>query len=299
MATVSELNSAERIVLPFAAVIPVVMGTLGYVIWKKDKRRQDGTSMTDKMRVFFVANSAALCSMTVFHVMHTLFSAYDYRWGMTAFALTLVVCVCLGIRFEALRIFEDNDILLNQHNETGEFIYMDGEHTGELMPETNDAVKHDATRKIIAAITYVSLLVQSGFDGLILKYNPNAQSAALQVAMFFLSKLLESVIISTALIHARVRTKWYVLCMLNYTVAVGMSTLPAYDLVQPAVIVYVFEHPAFLCIIGASGGLLLYLSYYFVQLENSRSNKLQNSVWPLVVCYVCTFVVGAITGMYG
>jgi hypothetical protein len=189
MATVSELNTAERIVLPFAAVIPVAMGVIGYVIWKKDKRRQDGTSMTDKMRVFFVANSAALCSMTVFHVLHTLFSAYDYRWGMAAFALGLVVCVCLGIRFEALRIFEDNDILLNQHNETGEFMYMDGERTGELMPETNDAVKHDATRKIIAAATYVSLLVQSGFDGLILKYNPNAQSSALQVrireAMFW------------------------------------------------------------------------------------------------------------------
>lgn len=117
--------------------------------------------------------------------------------------------------------------------------------------------------------------------------------------MFFLSKLLESVIISTSLIHARVRTKWYVLCMLNYTIAVGASTLPAYDLVSPVVIVYVFEHPVFLCVIGASGGMLLYLSLYFVQLENSRSNKLRNVMWPLVVCYVCTFVVGAVTGMYG
>lgn len=183
MATVSELNTAERIVLPFAAVIPVIMGTIGYFIWKRDRRRQDGTSMTDRMRVFFVSNSAALCSITVFHVLHTLFSAYDYRWGMTAFALVLVVCVCLGIRFEALRIFEDDDILLNQHNETGDFVYVDGENSAELIPEANDAIKHDATRKIIAAATYFSLLVQSGFDGLILKYNPNAQSSAIQVRM--------------------------------------------------------------------------------------------------------------------
>jgi len=299
MATISELNVAERIVLPFAALIPVAMGVVGYVVWKRDTKRMIHESMTDKMRVFFVANSAALCSMTVFHVLHTLFSAYDYRWGMGAFAAMLVFCFCLGIRFEALRIFDDDDILLNQHNETASFVMFEGDNTAETVPDTNDAIRNDVTRKYIAVATYLALLVQSGFDGLILKYNPNAQSSATQVVMFFLSKLLESIIISTALIHARVQTKWYVLCMLNYTIAVALSTLPAYDLVESVVIVIVFEHPVFLCVIGASGGLLLYLSYYYVQLEHNRIQKVNKSSVPLIACYTATFALGAITGMYG
>lgn len=93
----------------------------------------------------------------------------------------------------------------------------------------------------MAIAVYAVIVFQSAFDGLVLKYNPNGNDSGLQVGMFFGSKILETVVVVTALLHAPVSKRWYVAYMTSFTVTVGTSTLAAYEIVSPAVPIAIFE----------------------------------------------------------
>jgi len=299
MATISTLTFGERVALPFCTVIPIVVGIIGYIIWKRDRKRDSNDTMTDRMRMWFMGNFAAMSSIAIFHVIRTLMFAIDYRYGMGGFALSFVVFVVLSIHLDFLRIHDDQDLLLNSRNETSDFVLLDNDALAEHGSDINETVAKNRPRKYIAVLTYAVIVFQSGFDGLVLKYNPNAQASEVQIVAFFVSKLLESVVISTALIHAVVSTKWYIVYMFNFTVAVALSTLAAYEIVSPLIIVATFEHPVFQAILGGSGGILLCLSYYFSHLESKRIDAVEKSSLPLSIVFSLVFVAGTLTGMFG
>jgi len=299
MATVSILNFAERVVLPFSAAIPVIVGIIGYVIWKRDRHRDSNDTMTNRMRIWFMANSAALSSIAVFHVIRNIMLDVDYRFGMGGFAMAFIAWIVLSVHVDLLKIRDDDDLLLNTRNETAEYAMMTSNDVEEFADEINKSVSYAGPRKFIAVATYLVIVFQSGFDGLVLKYNPNAEPTGVQVAAFFVSKLLESIIVSTALIHAVVKTKWYVLYMLNFTITVGLSTLAAYDFVSPTIIVAAYEFWLFQLILGVSGGVLLGLSYYFIHLESQRMERVKKPLLPLSLTFVFVFAAGALTGFYG
>jgi hypothetical protein len=148
-------------------------------------------------------------------------------------------------------------------------------------------------------MTYLVLVFQSGFDGLVLKYNPNVQDSGVQVAMFYVSKCIESVVVSSALIHASLVTPYYVLYMFNFTVAVACSMISAYDLVAPSTVVMVFEHWALQAMLGASGGILMCLAVYFSHLERSRSEYVRTSSLAMIAVFATVFAASALTGMFG
>jgi|WetSurMetagenome_2_1015567.scaffolds.fasta_scaffold00597_18 hypothetical protein len=115
--------------------------------------------------------------------------------------------------------------------------------------------------------------------------------------MFFLTKAVESVVVSTALIHAGIKTGYYLLYMTNFTATVALSTLSAYDLVPSDVVIGTFEHPIFQMGLGATGGLLLCLSFYFLHLEALR--KSVGKRWIGNAVFITTFALAAVTGMFG
>lgn len=157
-------------------------------------------------------------------------------------------------------------------------------------------------RRFIAIATYLVIVFQSAFDGLVLKYNPNANDSGLQVGMFFASKLIESFVVATALIHAPVGRRWYMFYMTSFTVTVGTSTLAAYELVSPAVPIAIFESIPFQLALGASGGFLLFLSIYFLYIETRRAELVKHSTrWNFALggFYVCFFVAATVTGLFG
>lgn len=96
-------------------------------------------------------------------------------------------------------------------------------------------------RRFVAIAVYLVIVFQSAFDGLVLKYNPNGNDSGLQVGMFFASKLLETMVVVTALLHAPVGKRWYMFYMTSFTITVGTSTLAAYEIVSPAVPIAIFE----------------------------------------------------------
>ena len=115
--------------------------------------------------------------------------------------------------------------------------------------------------------------------------------------MFFLAKVVESVVVSTTLIHAGIKTHYYIMYMCNFTITVALSTLSAYDLVPSAVVIGTFEHPIFQIGLGASGGLLLCLSFYFLHLETLRTSVGKRWIGNFV--FIAIFATAAMTGMFG
>jgi uncharacterized oligopeptide transporter (OPT) family protein len=91
MATITTLNFAERIVLPFAVFMPIIVGGCGYVIWKRDKRRGDET-MTARMSMWFFASFAAVIGQCIYHVIHNIMGAggvEDYRYALPPIQTTV------------------------------------------------------------------------------------------------------------------------------------------------------------------------------------------------------------------
>ena len=85
--------------------------------------------------------------------------------------------------------------------------------------------------------------------------------------------------------------------MCNFTATVALSTLSAYDLVPSAVVIGVFENPLFQMGLGATGGLLLCLSFYFLYLEALRTSV--GKRWIANIIFIAVFAAAAVTGMFG
>jgi len=123
MATISELTFVERVLLPFCTLIPLGVGTLGFWVWKREKRTPL-ERMSERMSLWFVANCAAMLGLALFHVLRHVMAQglIDDRMGMGAFGASFLVFVTLGLQLDVLQMQEDNDLLLDGGNETGEFV---------------------------------------------------------------------------------------------------------------------------------------------------------------------------------
>jgi hypothetical protein len=299
MATVSELTFAERVVLPFCALIPLVVGTLGYWVWKREKRTPD-ERMSERMSLWFVANCASMLGLALFHVLRnvTAQGLIDDRLGMGAFGASFLFFVTLALHLDVLQMQEDNDLLLNDNNETGEYLELTPAEIRTLGNLPVQAERNVPRRRYVAFLVYGVIVFQSAFDGLVLKYNPNGSDSVVQVTMFMLTKAIESVVISTALIHSGLRTCYYCLYMCNFTATVALSTLSAYDLVDVSLVIRIFEHWIFQLVLGASGGLLFCLGLYFLHLEG-RSRDTYTKRWAANLVFVTAFGTAAVTGLFG
>lgn len=301
MATVTTLNTAQMIVLPFATLVPVGIGTMGYFIWKRDKRRAVEESMTERMSIWFMASFAVVIGQAIFHVARNLMAYPDYRIGLVSYAVAFVVMMILSIHLEVLKITDDRDLLLNSRNEEADYVLMDHEAVQEEGANVNSSHVNLLRRRYIAALTYMVIIFQSSVDGFVLKYNPNIQDSWVQIGMFYVSKLLETIVVSTALIHAAIKARWYVIYMCQFTIAVGLSTLAAYDLVTPLLVVLIYEHPLFQIVLGISGGILLVLSYYFSHLEHRRDIVINSDAkpWLRSIAFSLAFSLSVLTGVFG
>jgi hypothetical protein len=159
MATVTTLNFASRVLLPFSVLMPVAVGVAGYFIWKRDKRRGD-ESMTERMAMWFFASFAAVVGQSLYHVMRNIMAGSiteDYRIGMGAFGASFILFMCLSMHLDVLQITDDDDLLLNSRHEMADFVLMDNAAVAAVGPDVNDTKKNIYRRRYIAVLTYIVL----------------------------------------------------------------------------------------------------------------------------------------------
>ena len=96
MATVSILDTAEMIVLPFCTFIPIGVGIGGYIMWKRG-------FFVNGMEIPLMASSGAMTGMALFHVLFTLTGggSFDPRFGLSAMGAAF--CLCVFLKVSALK----------------------------------------------------------------------------------------------------------------------------------------------------------------------------------------------------
>ena len=104
MATISELNFVERVLLPFCTLVPVSVGLLGYWVWKRDKVRPD-ERMSERLSYWFAANCAGMQGLAIYHVLRHVMFMVDYRIGMTAFGVGFLLFATLATLFFVPSVF--------------------------------------------------------------------------------------------------------------------------------------------------------------------------------------------------
>ena len=95
-----------------------------------------------------------------------------------------MIMMCAMIKWEDLRV-KDEDILFDDDGGMAAGIAIDNDAIQEAAPDINNAQQNLTRRRLAATLTYVVIAFQSVFDGLVLKYNPNVQEAAVQVNRSF------------------------------------------------------------------------------------------------------------------
>lgn len=173
MATVSTLSLAEKVVLPFSTLVPIGVGIVGYAVWKQD-RREANASITTRMTAWFLASSAVMIGLAIFHVIYNITGARDPRIGLAAVAAAFCICMCAKMHWEIAWV-DNDDLLLNDKNEIADFIALDSDTLQQTAPAINNSRHNMWRRYVVAAMTYYVIVFQSAFDGLVLKYNPNGQ----------------------------------------------------------------------------------------------------------------------------
>lgn len=93
-----------------------------------------------------------------------------------------MIMMCAMIKWEDLRV-KDEDILFDDDGGMAAGIAIDNDAIQDAAPDINNAQRNLTRRRLAATLTYVVIAFQSVFDGLVLKYNPNVQEAAVQVRL--------------------------------------------------------------------------------------------------------------------
>jgi hypothetical protein len=289
MATTAVFTLAERIVMPFSAGIPVLMALMGAVVWRRLERQR--VSLTEKFGIIDTACSAVILGQFLFHALPMVITV-DPTFGMVFVGLGVLPMVWLFIFWKALHT--DITILMNENAETADYVQMDTQDIPEVEERRSLAVPELKRRRVITVFIYLIFLLNTGLDGVFLVYNRSSRPSALLTGMFFLDKLLESVVMVNILLYARVRYRVYWMMMLNFIVAVGLSTLPVYNLVDPIIIVASVEHPAFRALLGVTGGIL------FAAWGNFQFVDLLKRVSPFARAIVFTvfLILSAIAGSF-
>lgn len=299
MATVSILDRTEMILLPFCTVIPAVSGILGYCAWKRE------LIAVANMSFLLLVSSGIMTGMALFHVLLTMASGggtFDPRWGLSAMGTAFCLCIILKLHFEFAWVENEALLIDADTHEVADSLMMDSRSYSVVAPDMQNNEHNLRRRRFVAIAVYCVTVFQSAFDGLVLKYNPNGNDSGLQVGMFFLSKVLESIVVVTALLHAPVSRRWYAFYMTSFTVTVGTSTLAAYEIVSPAVPIAIFESVAFQLVLGASGGVLLFFSIYFLYIETRRAEVARRKTgWNLMLgaSYMFAFTCAVVSGLFG
>lgn len=302
MATVSILDETEMILLPFCTLIPAVSGIIGYIAWKRK------VFNVASMSFLLLVSSGIMTGMALFHVLLTIATSggisgtLDPRFGLSAMGTAFCVCIFLKLHFEFAWVENEALLIDDETNEVVDSILVDSRSYGQVAEDMQNNEHNLKRRRFVAIAVYLVIVFQSAFDGLVLKYNPNGNDSGLQVGMFFLSKVLESIVVLTALLHAPVGRRWYIFYMTSFTVTVGTSTLAAYEIVSPAVPIAIFESVAFQLVLGASGGILLFFSVYFLYIETRRAEITRRGTrWNLVLgaAYVAVFTGAVVSGIFG
>lgn len=175
---------------------------------------------------------------------------------------------------------------------------MDNDHLGEQRMTLEDEHAELRKRGQLVLITMGICTVLCILEGFFLVYQHGNKWVILFV--FWLDKLMETIVIGTSMLHAYYHAKsprtrnWFFVGSFIWIVVMFLSTMPALLGLSRSQCTVVLTHLATSIFYALSGGILLYVSIYYLQIDMRRTDVKETLVRSALfaVTAITSWVVG-------
>lgn len=308
--TTSFFTNDQKGVLPLAAIPCLVLGILWYKFYTREFPSRE-ESPQDRGEYFYTALSAACLGEVLFHALPnaTLYSGVGYGLLIVGFFVGYFVMVCY--QKMARVTSSDNSFYISPPDMVVTETTVKGRKTNARhthaevedfsTPQTSILDGHDQwvdlkKRRVITYITVVVLIFLVMLEGLFMIFNAPVTlgGAPVLVAMFFVNKLLQSVIFFGSLTNGDfsssenpkrcwccIPTQYHVFTLLWFVVIVCSTVFVLAD-VPLEQIDTAIRHPALCIFYTLAAGILFWVATYFIFMDRRKTDKRETVVRLLI-----------------
>lgn len=265
--TIVHFSDVQKGFLPVVAVPCLILSLLVYKFAKRPMRYDE--TMVKRMEYFYSAIAAALLGHIIFGIMPNMKQPYP---------------VCIGIGFFFMKCIQDLSSTWkeNEFISTDEQIHdlLDGDtmHIKSIrveddLSDDNIALNRARTRlqvnevkkrRIIALVLLSCMFLIAPIDGLYL--SEHGMNRTVMVVMFWISKLIQTMVISVCMLHAFFH--WYLIFSILWAIVCALSPLSAILNFEGIV----EDMPAVMVFYATSTGVLLLIALYFISVDGKKSS---------------------------
>jgi len=299
---VVHFTDVQKGILPVVAVPCLV---ISFLLYKFAKRPMlIGETMGKRMEYFYSAVAAALLGHIIFGIMPNMSQPYPICIGAGFF-----VMMCLQ---KLSRVWKENDFVstdLND-NEIHDLVDNNTMKLKTILVEDDLASDNIALnrkritnqvdefkkRRAIAAILLFCMFIIAPIDGLYL--SEYGKDRTIMVIMFWISKLMQTIVVSVCMIHAFFhgnevgRIPWYPLWSIAWAFVCAISSLSAILNFEGIV----ENIPAVMVFYALSTGVLFWVALYFVWIDRKETDR-KITIIRLIV-FAVVFIVVSITSLF-
>ena len=196
---------------------------------------------------------------------------------------------------------EIRSIIDPENMQIQEYIMINAEGDATERLEVKDEFAELKKRRINAYLALSVLSIIVIFEGFFIVYRSERWTWAL-VIMFYVDKLMETGIVCTCMLHAFFHSSpkrfWnrYWLFGIFWTIVIILSTTPILAQMPWESSYIMLNHVATCIFYALAGGLLFWVSFYFILIDRKRIDRSETVV--LAVIFGVTAVVGWIVGFF-
>jgi len=243
-------------------------------------------SMAERMEYFYSAVAASILGQIIFGILPNMNQPYPIFAGIGFYILLCIQMLS--------RVWRENDYVSTDlyDNEIRDFIDNDSMEIKTIRVEEDLADENIAKdrrriqnqvdemqkRRVIAIVLLSCMFLISPIEGLFL--SEYGKDETIKVVMYWVSKLLQTTIVSVAMIHALFHThecgKWpfYIIISIAWAIVCSLSSLPAILNFDG----FVENIPAVMLFYSFATGVLLWKAVYFGGLNTRETDKKRTKI---------------------
>jgi hypothetical protein len=299
-------NLAQTILFPFVS-LPCLL--ICFLFYKYGKRALSvSKSFTDRMEIPYTFTASALLGQFLFQALPnstgigiSSYSAIVNAFIMLGFFIMLCIQKCERFNHDneyyIAKGTESNDIryILNPDAmEIVEYFQVEPEDNPEDHLKLEDEMAELRKRRKLTFLLLIILCVLCIFEGFFLIYRePSVPGGPWCLLVFFLfEKMIESVIVSTCMLHAfyhattERQKNWFLIGVVVWCLIVIASTIPVCAQMPYQDAANMVTYLAMSIFYALAGGVLFWFALYYIWIDRKKTDKVETFIRLCVFGFV-------------